>query len=315
MNTQLDPRVKAVFDHIVAHSPDIGPTPSGDAVHRMPTAKRGSRPWLAVAAALIVVVGVGALISVQGRTGDPPAVTSTPTAHSADSTITTPEHLNVIGDQLAGALGLDARVLVVNASANPGLAESLRDALTLSGYRTVQAVDSANGTVLDQSTIYTKPSAPASIPNVLGPVLGTLWEAAPPPSAVVAADMGENADAVVVVGNDLADAPWQDIPAPLIDLGIGRLVIVDAAANDPRRSQQVDAQAEALRRAGVDVFGVVLGSRTVEQTRLMPIRGQTAWTFAIAELAGVGGFDQWSPDLINEPLPDNVNAALVVGVK
>ncbi len=312
MNMQLDPHVKAVFDDIVAHTPDIGPTPSGDVVHLTPTPNDNGRRWLAVAAAVIVVVGVGAIVAVQRRTADAPAVTGPPSSQQADSTITIPEHLNLIGDELAAALGVDARVLVVNASTNPGLADSLRDALTLSGYRAVQAVDAANGTLLDRSTMYTQPKAPLSIANALGPVLEIRWEEAAPPSAVVTTETTTDAATVIVLGNDLSHAPWQDTPAPLVDLGIGRLVIVDATTND-RGHQQVNARAEALRAAGVDVAAILPASRPVEQTMLMPIGTPTAWTFAVDELAIVGGFDTWTQDLINDPLPDNATAALVIG--
>ena len=45
---------------------------------------------------------------------------------------------------------------------------------------------------------------------------------------------------------------------------------------------------------------------------LMPIGQSTPWIFAIAELAGIGGFDAWNPSLTTEPIPDGVTAALVI---
>ena len=86
---------------------------------------------------------------------------------------------------------------------------------------------------------------------------------------------------------------------------------IDATTND-RGHQQVNARAEALRAAGVDVAAILPASRPVEQTMLMPIGSSTAWTFAVAELGGVGGFDTWSPDLVNDPMPDDVTAALIL---
>ncbi|MAT06705.1 MAG: hypothetical protein CL424_16840 [Acidimicrobiaceae bacterium] len=71
---QLDPHVKAVFDDIVAHTPDIGPTPSGDVVHLHPGRSPQGRRWLAVAAAAIVVVGVGALVAIQRPDAETPDV-------------------------------------------------------------------------------------------------------------------------------------------------------------------------------------------------------------------------------------------------
>ena len=74
MNMQLDPHVKAVFDDIVAHTPDIGPTPSGGVAHLDPGRSPQGRRWLAVAAAAIVVVGVGALVAVQRPDSETPDV-------------------------------------------------------------------------------------------------------------------------------------------------------------------------------------------------------------------------------------------------
>lgn len=77
MNMQLDPHVKAVFDDIVAHTPDIGPTPTHDVVSLGHGPSDRGRRWLAVAAAAIVVVGVGALVAVQRPDSETPAVSDT----------------------------------------------------------------------------------------------------------------------------------------------------------------------------------------------------------------------------------------------
>ena len=65
MNLQLDPHVKAVFDDIVAHTPDIGPTPSGEIRSSGTDHIDAGRRWSAVAAAAVLVIGVGAVIAVQ----------------------------------------------------------------------------------------------------------------------------------------------------------------------------------------------------------------------------------------------------------
>jgi hypothetical protein len=57
----------------------------------------------------------------------------------------------------------------------------------------------------------------------------------------------------------------------------------------------------------------VTAAAPIEETMLMPIGQSTPWTFAVAKLAGVGGFDTWNPNLITEPIPDGVTAALVIG--
>lgn len=312
MNLQLDSRVKAVLDEIVAHTPAAGLTPSGDVVPRAPLPRRNGGRLLAVAVALVAVIGLGALVTVQRRPADAPAGANPPGSQRAVPDSTTPEDPNLLGDQLATALGLDARVFIVNASTNPGLADSLRDALMLSGYGAVEAADAASGTALDRSTMYTAPGVALSIPNVLGRALELAWEDGAPPSEIVTSEMSNGAAVVLVLGNDLADAPWQDTAAPLVDPGIGRLVIIDATSSELGH-QRVGAGAETLRAAGVDVAAILPGTRTVEDTMLMPIGDSSAWTFAVAELAGVGGFDTWSPDLVDDALPDDVSAALVIG--
>lgn len=87
MNTQLDPHVKAVFENIVAHTPDIGPTPSGHVMNLGPGRSPQGRRWLAVAAAAVVVVGVGALAAVQRQGSDTPDMA--PAAQPLDPTLAT----------------------------------------------------------------------------------------------------------------------------------------------------------------------------------------------------------------------------------
>ena len=36
------------------------------------------------------------------------------------------------------------------------------------------------------------------------------------------------------------------------------------------------------------------------------------WTFAVAELADIGGFDTGTESVIDEPLPDGVTAVFVI---
>lgn len=65
MNMQLDPRLKAVFDDIVAHAPDIGPTPMSEFVDLGPGPSHQGRRWLAVAAVAVIVLGIGALVAIR----------------------------------------------------------------------------------------------------------------------------------------------------------------------------------------------------------------------------------------------------------
>lgn len=66
MNIQLAPHIKAAFDEIVAHTPDLGDTPSADLVPL--TATGGRQPqhrMLLTAAAAIVVIGAAGIIAVR----------------------------------------------------------------------------------------------------------------------------------------------------------------------------------------------------------------------------------------------------------
>ncbi|HSM65580.1 MAG TPA: hypothetical protein VK860_04680 [Ilumatobacteraceae bacterium] len=132
------------------------------------------------------------------------------------------------------------------------------------------------------------------------------------PTPAVSQEMIDNADIIIVVGSDLASAPWDGSGASLFNPGIGRLLIIDATTN-ARDQRAADERAQDLRAAGIDIAGLVTAATPVEGTMLMPIGQPTPWTFAIAELAAVGGFDTWNPSLTTESIPDGVTAALVIG--
>lgn len=215
---------------------------------------------------------------------------------------------------LAEALRPDGRVLVVNASSVAGLAGSLSSALELSGYDVLEPVDAADGQVLDTSIMYTQPDMPNSmIPTSIAnafpiPTWETLRDQ---PTPALTFEMRDGADVIIVLGRDLADAPWTAASTPLIDPGIGRLLIVDAGTTD-QSHQAATARADELRNAGVDVADIVTATTAVEETMLMPIGETTPWTYAIADLAGIGGFDTWTPSLIAGPIPEGVTAVLVI---
>ncbi len=84
MKIQVDHLVKAVFDDIVSHAPDIGPTPSAGLCME-PSRPRSSRHWGAVAAATIVIGGVGALFAVErAMSGTPDRTAATVASRPAD---------------------------------------------------------------------------------------------------------------------------------------------------------------------------------------------------------------------------------------
>jgi hypothetical protein len=225
-----------------------------------------------------------------------------------------------ISNELTEALRPDGRVLVVNATRTAGLGGSLSQALADSGYDVLDPTNAADGTIVDESIMYLRADTPwpgssyMMAPNAImnAVPIGRMESLSGQPTPAVNQEMVDSADIIIVVGTDLAGAPWQKTDTPLFTPGIGRLLIIDATTND-RGRRAADEQAQDLRAAGVDVAGIVAAAKPVEETMLMPIGQSTPWTFAIAELAAVGGFDTWNPSLITEPIPDGVTAALVIG--
>lgn len=217
-------------------------------------------------------------------------------------------------DELAEALRPGGRILVVNATTTAGLAGSLSQALADSGYDVLEPTNSADGAIVDQSVMYTR----ADMSNLMTP--NAIMNAVPITRSeslsgqltpTLTKEMVDSADIILVIGTDLTSAPWIESGRPLFEPGIGRLLIIDATTND-RDQRTANNKAQDLRAAGIDIAGIVTAARPVEETMLMPIGQSTPWTFAIAELAGVGGFDTWNPRLVTEPITDGVTAALVI---
>ena len=94
MNMQLDPQIKAVFDEIVARTPDIGGTPDPDIVPLGPAQGR-SRRGIMVAAAAVAVVGLAGAVALRGgrpesaATTHDPAITPTAPAPTSPTPTTT----------------------------------------------------------------------------------------------------------------------------------------------------------------------------------------------------------------------------------
>lgn len=219
-----------------------------------------------------------------------------------------------VSDELAEALRPGGRILVVNATTTAGLAGSLSQALADSGYDVLDPINAQDGVVVDESVMYTR----ADMSNLMTP--NAIMSAVPisrgeslsgQPTPAVTQEMVDSADIIIVIGTDLTSAPWQESDTPLFNPGIGRLLIIDATTSD-RGHQAVNDKAQDLRAAGIDIAGIVTATAPVEETMLMPIGPSTPWTFAVAELAAVGGFDTWTPSLVTEPIPDGVTAALVI---
>ncbi len=242
-----------------------------------------------------------------------PAPTTPPTT-AADSVDPTDSTVPV-GSALAEAMQVEGRVLVLNATYTGGIAGDLTERLRASGYDVAEPDNAADGVQLAESILYTQPGMPNSmLPTSIANVLDigrweTIGEQAMP--ALTPEMIGSN-DLIIVLGDDLADAPWTEGPDVLVDQGVARLLILDATSTDLGR-QALDELQRRLIADGVAVVGVRASTTPFDDTMLMPIAEPTAWTHAVAELAGVGGFDTWTPSLYEGGLPADVGAVLVVG--
>lgn len=91
-----------------------------------------------------------------------------------------------------------------------------------------------------------------------------------------------------------------------------RLLILDATSTE-RGQAMVDDLARRLRRDGDDVSGIADSTTAFDDMMLIPVNEPSAWTYGVAKLAGIGGFDTWTPSLVDGDLPGDVDAVIVVG--
>lgn len=225
--------------------------------------------------------------------------------------------VTVTGDgRLEAALQPTGRIVVVNAAGVGGLAGSLSAELRALGLDVLDPENAPSGVLLDTSIVYVRPGGSffSLIEYLLAALdVPSLQELSGRETPALSPDVIESADVIVVLGADLATAPWQAEPLlPPLDPGIGTLLILDAT-DAGESAGPASAFADDLRRAGVQIAGIALATRTFDETMLMPVGGATPWTFAVAKLAGVGGFDGWTPGLLDGELPEGVTAVLVVG--
>ena len=89
---------------------------------------------------------------------------------------------------------------------------------------------------------------------------------------------------------------------------------VVAILHTPDQQTAADALTEALRARGVNVELIAESTRSFQQTRLMPVSGESnPASLALDDLIGLGGLDTWSPDLAAAPVPANVTDVIILG--
>lgn len=102
---------------------------------------------------------------------------------------------------------------------------------------------------------------------------------------------------------------WPDSTTTYI--GRVQVLVVDASGIEGA----VDEVSEMLARVnGYVDFVVVPGTRIVEQTMVMPASTDQALIDEVLGAIGVGGFDTWTPDLVDRDVPlDGVAVVVVIG--
>lgn len=327
IDRKLEARLRETLDEMIpqlitpAPSRQSAWTPGANEIAIRPS-KIPNRSYLRPAAfGLVAAAAFAGFAIINNRvdpggpvTGDSLPVTAATVDSTASTTAVPASTATVIaGTALAAALEPDGTVLVVNASYTDGLAGSLSGALQQNGYTIVPPINASGGVMLAQSAIYFHADKSLATFNAI-------LNAVPIP-------MGENlhgqtipglddtmlasADIIVMVGNDLAGAPWETAPEPLIDQGVGTLLVVDATTT-PAGRDRLAQRVQQLKADGVNVADVVVAAHSVVSSMFMPLGQSTPWAFAVAELAGIDGFDTWDTTLVADPVPADVVGVLVI---
>lgn len=161
-------------------------------------------------------------------------------------------------------------------------------------------------------------STPADIPTVNvtyadGSAPADTIEFAPYSSRFYAVGTAPNTRPLTVewveASGDIVDSGPITAPFGLIPSDGGSLALIDASGT-PDKAQ---ALANALGDRGIVVSLTAVSPITFEQTMLMPIGEASAWSYDLASLIGVGGFDSWTLSLLNEPLPATIADVIVLG--
>ncbi|MEZ5297694.1 MAG: LytR C-terminal domain-containing protein [Ilumatobacteraceae bacterium] len=175
-----------------------------------------------IGVASVLVLGQDAAGVVIGATGGQfliaddvaePAPTAPPTT-AADTTapIVSAESTVPVDSALAAAMQVDGRVLVLNATTTGGIAGDLTARLRASGYDVAEPDNAAGGVRLAASIVYTQPDMPNSmLPTSIANVLDIgRWEAiGQQDMPALTPAMIESNDLIIVLGDDLAGAPWR----------------------------------------------------------------------------------------------------------
>ncbi|HWL45067.1 MAG TPA: hypothetical protein VNQ73_19140 [Ilumatobacter sp.] len=302
MNLQLDPHVRAVFDEIVAHTPELGPPPSAGLLVRTATTP-ARRPWLAVAAAAIAVAGVGGIALLANRptttvpaSAPPAAPTTPPTLSPTTPTVPPPDPVAppaeptlypVLDDVPAG---LEVTTHTSRTPDEPGWTEALLgrlvdgvlvDTVMISVQSRPFTISPMYGHPPTEATVFGEPATVYDYSENTGPaVVHVTWGSGPYFLATGADPLTflgtATADAFLVTEGATADAP------PELSFGLLPAGFDAVAAPQPIGH----ARLGATLSVGADNYDISVGTRNwlpnmalAGSLRPVDVAGRPGWTF------------------------------------
>lgn len=112
----------------------------------------------------------------------------------------------------------------------------------------------------------------------------------------------------IVFSATTVEMPMPTTTTSVMDLSalLDQVVFVDASGG-------LDVASDLTARLGASPRFVLPGTRTVEQTMAMPTGADVSAAYEVIGRLGIGGFDTWTPDLIDGELPDGIAVVVVIG--
>ena len=107
-------------------------------------------------------------------------------------------------------------------------------------------------------------------------------------------------------GGTVMPMPTTTVSAIDLTTLLDQVLFVDASGD-------LDMGMTLIGQLGAPPRYLVPATRTVEQTMAMPTGADVSVAYEISGRLGIGGFDTWTPDLIDGELPDGIAVVIVIG--
>lgn len=197
-------------------------------------------------------------------------------------------------------------VVVANGNTLGGSAGRLAEMLNGAGFTVAEVVNATS--ISSDSVIYVSNEAWCLGIQLAYATGITTTESMPNVLPIDSPATAESPDVLIILGTDAATR--FESGDERIDLGpVGQLIVVNGTGDN----SIVESRLADLKAAGIQVATEVASARPADETTLHPITETTPWTCGIADLLGIGGFDTWTPDMINGELPEGTDAVLLIG--